>query len=639
MIDQITIGAPKKSGFDMSNYTKGTGKLGRIIPTRVMELMPSDRIKGSTQASVQFEPLAVPILANMYVKQESFVVPMRLVWSRFERFITGKKNDESSLPVTNIYSILTSYRELYYFPDSISFLSLFLSETFGTIKRDLDSWLLGVRSNSMLNQFAIADTLYYQCKRFYDDVKNIYDSGEKTVERWSLAFWDLFSPIVGPGSMLDYMNAPIAQYSAFYESFRFFFGDVTTGDGMSWDVFFAPYSGMCDYNFFNSLPFNWLPFRAAYLVWYWNYRDQLLESDALDPEDYRADSVSEYEQVVMTVLRPRCWSKDTFTTALQNTGSGNLVVPISGNVISSSYSDDSTSGVPDTDLINNDGSLIRKIHVAGTDYLIPTNYLSGVEGSGRSFSESGFGIDLLRRVQRLARWLQKNLILGWEYADVLYSHFMVKSSDARLQLPEIIDSSRQLVQINTIVNNTTTAEDVAGSKSATAGVYDHGNGFNYFSEEHAYLLSFMSVMPEQSYCYGVDRLYLRRERFDFAWPEFAQLGMDAIYNVELKVPTSEEHIGESLKVFGYQGRYYDYKSRKDEEHGRLLTDLNMYTFSRDFDYSAEHKMPKLNYWFVHCWPSLDMFVVEDENEDVFRYDVHHSLAAERPLPVAGTEMA
>ena len=65
----------------------------------------------------------------------------------------------------------------------------------------------------------------------------------------------------------------------------------------------------------------------------------------------------------------------------------------------------------------------------------------------------------------------------------------------------------------------------------------------------------------------------------------------------------------------------------------MLDSQDMYTFARFFNMYSPEGRPKLNYEFVHCFPDLDMFVVDDEFSDYFRYDIRHSTAAERELPI------
>ena len=182
------------------------------------------------------------------------------------------------------------------------------------------------------------------------------------------------------------------------------------------------------------------------------------------------------------------------------------------------------------------------------------------------------------------------------------------------------------------MNNTSIPSEgvVAGDRAGFASAYDNGNSFDRFCEEHGVILSYLTIMPQITYANGSCRDYSRLDQFDFAFSEFATLGMDAIYADEITASSLADV--DKLDIFGYQGKYYDYKAKHSEEHGELLDSQDMYTFSRKFNMFDEDSRPKLNYEFVHCFPSLDMFVVDSSLVDYFRYDIRHSTAAERGLP-------
>ena len=276
----------------------------------------------------------------------------------------------------------------------------------------------------------------------------------------------------------------------------------------------------------------------------------------------------------------------------------------------------------------------------GTKIKLPTRFISGLHNKETdSSSYAGFSLDMLNRAQRAQKWLQKALVYGNRIQDRLFTSFGVKFLDNRLKLPEFLSSSRELVQLSVNTNPTTIVTDksstVAGDKSANAYAYDKGGSFNRFCEEHGFILSYLTIMPEATYPYSVSRHYSKLDKFDYAWPEFSTIGMDAVYNKELCGSGLNMAVSVGREVFGYQGRYFDYKCHQDEEHGELQSSQNMYTFSREYDLLNEESRPKLNYIFVHCWPSLDMFVVDSAWADYFRYDIHHSVAAERPLPLCG----
>lgn len=187
------------------------------------------------------------------------------------------------------------------------------------------------------------------------------------------------------------------------------------------------------------------------------------------------------------------------------------------------------------------------------------------------------------------------------------------------------------------MNNTPIPSEnvIAGDRAAYASAYDNGNSFDRFCEEHGVILSYLTIMPQITYAYGMSRDYSRVDQFDFAFSEFATLGMDAVYDTEITATSfAPDFVGDvhGPLVFGYQGKYYDYKAKHSEEHGELLDSQDMYTFSRRFNMFDPNGRPKLNYEFVHCFPSLDMFVVDSPFADYFRFDIRHSTAAERNLP-------
>lgn len=397
-----------------------------------------------------------------------------------------------------------------------------------------------------------------------------------------------------------------------------------------------------DEDLFSQIKLNFLFFRAAYVVWYWNYRDELLETDALDPEsdDFLADTCNDLQIVMCTLLRVRCWYKDTFTTSLTNTGDGNLIVPTNAfeNDVVFAYYDDSNKLINTSDYHSaiNAGAMVCRVKSGNYSYDIPMNYISsGFNSESITNAQTpGLSLDLFDRVSRLRRFIQKKLILGYEYDDVIWSNFMVKLSNVRMRIPELLSRGRDVVQINTVVNNTNTTEQIAGDKTAVAWSNGQGSHIDYFVEEHGVYLSYLTILPIQSYAGGLSRKYCKLKPFDFMWPDFATMGMDAVYNYELSAPRgsyAKSGLNDStaLQVFGYQGRYYDLKSKLDEEHGRLRTDLNYLTFSREWN--MENK-PKLNYIFVHCWPSVNPFVVGDD-DDCFRADISHDIDFYRRLPV------
>lgn len=750
MYDQINLGSIPKSGFDLSYNCKGTGTLGRLYPTRCEEVLPGDKWQGSSQVAVQFEPLAVPMLSNMYIKQETFKVPARILWTNWEKFITGgeKLDYDGVVPsvslkdicdavsnffftkppvagstgaiyrlgissvVSDVFSVAdvdNNRLPVFFVGDTISKLDSVrknvisrseklqcldliqpsISALDSAIKwlKDYQAYMLALPKTTSFGRFVYnmdnTDKVFIPLWRIVEgDISGKYTVlySFDSVDRWqdldmkAIApmldayddshtsphnvaelstdaltllryIYDIYKPFVGKSSVIDYLGYGKITFRDMLADFLDSL--VTSGIPSSCDSGFSGYTPMLIF-FFGSMsgaPLSVLPLRANYMIWYWYYRDQILETDALEPID--TDDVTTNELLALLMPRVRCWSKDTFTTALTNTGTGSMVVNVSQPVDSSvapkrldAFMNDTIKDYDSAKL--QDMDLVSYTLTDGTKVELPTRYLQGAQGvktGTADLSSNGFSLDMLNRAQRMQKWLMKALIFGNRPQDALFTHFGVKSSDARLRLPEFICGDTQMCKLDTVMNNTTTSESVAGDKSGNAYGYQDGNNLNTFCEEHGFIISIMSIMPETEYGFGSKRLLRKLNKFDFAFPEFAQLGMDAVYEDELvrqpflpRSATFKDFGLRDTKVFGYQGRYYDYKSRQNDLHGDLLDVKDMYTFARNFNvYAGE--FPNLNYQFVHCHPRTDMFVTDDPSVDLFWFDCHFAQAVERCLPV------
>ena len=107
MTAQIDLGSIQKNGFDLSHFVYGTGRLGRLIPVHWSEVNAGDTVDIDTNIGVQFEPLAVPTLNNMHVKQEQFYVPKNVVWQNWDKFLSGGENldYEGKVPSVSLHNL------------------------------------------------------------------------------------------------------------------------------------------------------------------------------------------------------------------------------------------------------------------------------------------------------------------------------------------------------------------------------------------------------------------------------------------------------------------------------------------------------------------------------------------------------
>jgi hypothetical protein len=138
----------------------------------------------------------------------------------------------------------------------------------------------------------------------------------------------------------------------------------------------------------------------------------------------------------------------------------------------------------------------------------------------------------------------------------------------------------------------------------------------------------MSVLPRSAYYQGVPKTFLKTDKFEFAWPEFANIGEQEIATSEI----FQDYDGAIAYdyLWGYQARYAEYKLRNDSCHGDFRENLDFWHMGRKFT-----GVPGLNYTFVGCDPTTRVFAVQENNPSQLMAQVYHKVKAIRPLPIYG----
>lgn len=731
---QIDLGQHVKSGFDYTYPFDGSARIGRIMNTRAMFVNPADTIEGKSIAALQFEPLAVPTLNNMHVKQEHFYVPFNVVWENFDDFISGGEDMDyngkvPSLSLMEMYAAFNTFLKgestifspfaflLSYLPATVvggtngEVVGISLSAIKSLVVWEMPTYLCSLLDNNQL--LDLFDHVQPAIRKIGDYLYNVYNTGGALVvdydnssyvilfnqalvassisvkDDWS-DYWDKSNPnkylaeiapsvtwyeagLENAGKQVHGFVIPnehgLVSLSYLYEVIKPFFGLGSYLDQMNYNKLrFADfiYCVVCGLITTNDLqlgnvfdvwnvieevmsvkPQSILPLRAQYCVWWNNYRDQLLETAAMRPR--KTDSISDLEIVCLLAPRLRCWHKDTFTTALDSAGTVNGIVPTTnqGTHESVTVKWRDVVGQASDEAVKNDKTVYELRFSANEVFKIPSGYISGMhddDQNKQNTTSAYFSLDMLEAAKRAQKWLRKSVFYGNRIQDFLNTRFGVKFLDARLKLPELLATSSKLVQLTDVINPTTIVTNesstVAGDRSAVAHAFDDNGGyFKRYCEEHGVIISNLTVMPDVTYVNTFARELSQLDQFDFPFEEFATLGLDAVYDVELaqKPVKVGQIVGKDVDdmplVFGYQGRYYNYKAHHGEAHGELLDSQDMYLFARKFNIYDIDSLPKLNYIFVHCHPNLEMFVVDNEFSDYFRYNILHSYSADRLLPV------
>lgn len=234
----------------------------------------------------------------------------------------------------------------------------------------------------------------------------------------------------------------------------------------------------------------------------------------------------------------------------------------------------------------------------------------------------------LRKAFKLQEWLEKNARAGVRYIEGILAHFGVKSSDARLQRPEYVGGVKTPVIISEVLSTNQNDELPQGNMSGHGISVANGNGSTYFCEEHGIMMSILSVLPRTSYQQGVPKMFTKiSDPYEWAWPEFAHIGEQEVFNRELYAFTAT-----GGDVFGYIPRYAEYKFENSRVSGDFRTTLNSWTNSRIFD-----NQPSLNTQFIECNEAAfsRIFAITDPDEHKLYAHVLNKVYANRKLPYFG----
>jgi len=356
---------------------------------------------------------------------------------------------------------------------------------------------------------------------------------------------------------------------------------------------------------------NALPFRAYQLIYNEYYQDQNLS----EPIDFsKADGLSDSgDHAKIMAMRKRAWEKDYFTSALpwaQRGGETSIPVQYDDHVR----------------IQNQDGSEpAPPVNLSGLASGAET-WLSG-DGSWVTMENiEGININDLRKSARLQEWLERNARAGSRYIEQVLSHFGVRSSDARLQRPEYLSGGRQPVVISQVLNQTGSegTDALPQGNMAGHGISVGSHGFRRRFEEHGFVIGIMSVLPKTAYQQGIHKMWNRRDKLDYYWPEFAQLGEQEVENREIFYDPAGTVNSET---FGYQSRYAEYKYQCSTVHGDFRDTLNFWHMGRIFN-----ELPVLNEEFIQSNPDDRIFAVTDPLEDKMYCQVYNRVDAVRPMP-------
>lgn len=242
-------------------------------------------------------------------------------------------------------------------------------------------------------------------------------------------------------------------------------------------------------------------------------------------------------------------------------------------------------------------------------------------------------INELRLAFQLQKLYERDARGGTRYIEIIKSHFGVTSPDARLQRPEYLGGERIPINIDQVIQTSGTMEGTTpqGNTGAYSLTGNQGSYFKHSFVEHGYVLGLACVRTEHTYQQGLEKIWNRKNRFDFYWPALANIGEQAILNKEIYL---QEVKSMNEEAFGYQEAWAEYRYKPSRVSSAFRSNV---TGSLDAWHYADYyeALPVLSAeWIQETYKNVDRtLAVQSTLEDQYIADFWFKCKCTRPMPI------
>lgn len=404
-----------------------------------------------------------------------------------------------------------------------------------------------------------------------------------------------------------------------------------------------------------NLSINAMPFRAYCLIYNEWFRDENLKQPAnvnIDDAIQTGSNGTNYITDAQFGGMPCKAAKypDYFTTALPEPQKGpDVLLPLGTSA-------PITGSLRVAKQITGTGKGVLEIGTPTTDiYTVQYRNLEGTGGNrdqiellngdtvqnGSNLIENNLTADLtaataatinqLRQAFAVQRLYEKDARGGTRYTEIIRAHFGVISPDARQQRPEYLGGSRFPININQVVqtaatNDVTPQGNVAAYSLTGMSKHTYTKSFT----EHGFIIGLAVVRTDHTYQQGIERMWSRKNRFDYYWPSLANIGEQAILNKEIYAQGTNA----DEEAFGYQEAWAEYRYKPNRVssafRSNYQTTLDAWHYA---DYYTEQPILGST-WIDETRANVNRTIaVQDELEDQFIADFFFKNTMIRPMPM------
>lgn len=360
---------------------------------------------------------------------------------------------------------------------------------------------------------------------------------------------------------------------------------------------------------------NSLPLRAYVRIWNEFFRDENVDNGAYwsdgdinnvytdDGDETNVEKILEEANTGARCL-PVNKYHDYFTSCLPYPQRGpEVTLPLGGNAPVGMYKDTKLSQFGtvggNTEIFLNQtlsGSALAP-HIANSqneDYkgygLVtgssdPTNQVDDTAYLGADLSKvTAATINDLRLAIAVQHYYEAMARGGSRYREQLQAMWNVTISDKTAQIPEYLGGGRYHVNMNQIIQ-TSSANDTTNTPLGETGAMSvtpvNESSFTKSFEEHGYIIGVMCVRHNRSYQQGLERFWSRKDRIDYYFPQFANIGEQPVKKKEIMLTATAT----DDETFGYQEAWADYRMKPNRVSGLMRSNA---TGTLDFWHYADN---------------------------------------------------
>lgn len=188
---------------------------------------------------------------------------------------------------------------------------------------------------------------------------------------------------------------------------------------------------------------------------------------------------------------------------------------------------------------------------------------------------TGFTISDLRTSMQLQALKELTARMGHRYKEIIYGEFNVMVSDATLDRPEFLGSYTEYFNVIPVASTAETTDNPQGTLSAFSYTSNNTHfGFAKGFEEHGYVIGFATVVTDQSYQQGLNRMWSRKNKYDFYTPLLADISEQAVKMKEILAQGASVLQADGVtpvdeKTFGYQEAWAELRYKPNMVTGKM----------------------------------------------------------------------